>query len=45
MTEYEVDGTLREEECDKNAPISHLTTGSPDNKVYLISRVIEKIAK
>ncbi len=45
IAEYEVDGTLREKECDKNAPISHLTTIPPDNKVYRVSRVIEKIEK
>ena len=45
MTEFEVDGTVREKSCDKNSPISNLTTGPPDNKVYRVSRVIEMIEK
>lgn len=43
MTEYEVDGTVREKECDKNSPISKLTTAKPDEKVYPVSTVIKKI--
>lgn len=43
MTKYQVDGTVRDKECDKKSPISKLTTKKPDNKVYPVSNVIEKI--
>ena len=43
MTKYEIDGTVRKEKCDKNAPISHLTTTPPDNNVYSVSKVIKMI--
>lgn len=29
MDEYQVDGTVRKKECDKDAPISHLTLVEP----------------
>lgn len=42
MTDYEVDGTGREKECDKGSPISHLAIVEPA-KVWTSEKIIEMI--
>ena len=43
MTEYQVDGTVREKMCDGSSPITHLKTAWPDNKIYTSAWVISRI--
>lgn len=40
--EYEVDGTGREKECDKDSPISHLAIVKP-SEVWTSKKIIEMI--
>jgi len=43
MVDYKLDGTVREKDCDKNSPISKLTTCEPEDAIYSVAKVIEKI--
>ncbi|WP_019178210.1 DUF3892 domain-containing protein [Methanomassiliicoccus luminyensis] len=43
MSDYQVDGTVREKVCDSDSPITHLKTASPDNKIYSSAWVISRI--
>ena len=45
MVSYQVDGTVREKQCDKDERITHLTTLKPEKTVYKVSSVIKKIEK
>lgn len=42
MTGYEVDGTAREKECDKDSPISHLAIVTP-SVVWTSEKIIRMI--